>query len=108
MLHVNEDHKEDFTMQQVKSKMQALKKQYRDIVNSEKETGNKKAPTKPDYWEEMLYYFTHQDGLSGQSVVNLNPTQAVMGTTGVNLDDSSDSDEEEEEIDQNGDGIDES
>ena len=70
---VNKDECKNFSMLQVKTKFQGLKKQYRDIINLEAETGNCKAAYKPEYWEEMLMYFANRDGLLGQSIINSNP-----------------------------------
>lgn len=72
---INEDHKTNYTMLQCKSKMQILQKSYRDLMNAEKETGNKPCPPKPEYWEEMLCFFGDRDGLSGQSIINSNELQ---------------------------------
>ena len=81
---VNKDVDGSYTMPQVKSKMQALQKQYRDIVNAKCATGNTKTVYKPDYWEDMLLYFACRDGLSGQSIVNSNATKDFLDITTEN------------------------
>lgn len=66
--------------------MQALQKQYQDIINAKCATGNTTQVYKPDYWEDMLMYFANRDGLSGQLAVNSSATKELLDLTTENSD----------------------
>src|SRR5687767_14345843 len=82
---------------QVKTKMQALCKQYCNIINANKETGNSRHPLKPKYWDNMVNYFADRDGLSGHSLANSNPPSVLLSkVAGGASEDLSESEEETE------------
>ncbi|KAJ1569329.1 hypothetical protein HK096_003459 [Nowakowskiella sp. JEL0078] len=75
LLDFNIERQNPLSLLQIKNKHDNLQKTYRKIYNSQSETGNKKVPSYPGYWNVLVQYFGDKEGILHKKLADDNSSE---------------------------------